>query len=200
MAPGSNVAGFYSTLYGTPSPHVYSTPGATTVTDYIQCGCGFPSTDLGQVQRNVQIITPPPPMCIHHGTPTNGSLSGDSNLPDNGTGYYHFLGSDPQNTDDWACSNWAITKVTAVGLWWNQTPRIGIGDLSRQGGGSFLPHTSHQNGLDVDARYFRMDGQEAPLNLATQPGQHNVAKSQQVVNRFARQAVPTWYSWIRVPV
>jgi murein endopeptidase len=45
-------------------------------------------------------------------------------------------------------------------------PRVGIGDLSRPGGGNFgrrfgAPgHASHQNGLDVDVYYPRKDGLE----------------------------------------
>ena len=44
--------------------------------------------------------------------------------------------------------------------------RVGIGDLSRPGGGDFGPrfgppgHVSHQNGLDVDVYYPRRDGRE----------------------------------------
>lgn len=45
-------------------------------------------------------------------------------------------------------------------------PRLGIGDLSRPRGGSFgrrfggIGHASHQNGLDVDIYYPRLDGLE----------------------------------------
>jgi murein endopeptidase len=45
-------------------------------------------------------------------------------------------------------------------------PRVGIGDLSRPRGGDFGPrfglpgHVSHQNGLDVDVYYPRLDGHE----------------------------------------
>ena len=45
-------------------------------------------------------------------------------------------------------------------------PRVGIGDLSRPYGGNFgkrfggLGHASHQNGLDVDVWYPRLDGLE----------------------------------------
>ena len=38
---------------------------------------------------------------IAKGTPGNGSLEGGINLPDNGEGYYHYLGTDPIDTDDW---------------------------------------------------------------------------------------------------
>jgi hypothetical protein len=116
--------------------------------------------------------------------PNAGSLSGDGNLPDNGTGYYHFLGSDSPDTDDWACSNYSIQKVQGLGLWWNQSPRIGIGDLSRAGGGGFSPHAAHQNGLDVDVRYVRNDGQEAPLNFDANPTQYNQSATQSLVSQF----------------
>lgn len=56
-----------------------------------------------------------------------------------------------------------------VGTQWNQnhpTPRIGIGDISRQAGGSFSPHTEHQNGLDFDVRYVGKNGYQGPLDLA----------------------------------
>ena len=42
-------------------------------------------------------------------------------------------------------------------------PRVGIGDFSRPHGGYFGPkHVSHQNGLDVDVYYPRLDGRERP--------------------------------------
>lgn len=47
-------------------------------------------------------------------------------------------------------------------------PRVVIGDLSRPRGGDFgrryggLGHASHQNGLDVDLYYPRLDGRERP--------------------------------------
>ncbi len=68
-----------------------------------------------------------------------------------------------------------------------ESPRIGIGDLSRPHGGSFgrqyggLGHMSHQNGLDVDVYYPRRDGLErAPLR----PGQVDRAAAQELVDRF----------------
>ena len=47
-----------------------------------------------------------------------------------------------------------------------EAPRVGVGDLSRPHGGPFgarfggLGHASHQNGLDVDVYYPRVDGLE----------------------------------------
>ena len=61
-------------------------------------------------------------------------------------------------------------------------PRVGIGDLSRPGGGDFTPlHASHQNGLDVDVYYPRLDRRErAPMR----PAQIDRALAQDLVDRF----------------
>jgi hypothetical protein len=68
-------------------------------------------------------------------------------------------------------------------------PRVGIGDLSRTHGGDFGPqwggigHVSHQNGLDVDVYYPRLDGRErAPED----PSQIDRALAQDLVDRFVR--------------
>jgi murein endopeptidase len=68
-------------------------------------------------------------------------------------------------------------------------PRIGVGDLSRPTGGNFGPrygapgHASHQNGLDVDVYYPRLDRQErGPAKVA----QVDRALAQDLVDRFVR--------------
>jgi murein endopeptidase len=61
-------------------------------------------------------------------------------------------------------------------------PRIGIGDLSRPRGGYFGPkHVSHQNGLDVDVYYPRLDRRERPPRRVDQID-HRLA--QDLVDRF----------------
>jgi penicillin-insensitive murein endopeptidase len=48
-------------------------------------------------------------------------------------------------------------------------PRLGVGDLSRPRGGWFGPrHVSHQNGLDVDIYYPRLDRRERPPKTVEQ--------------------------------
>jgi murein endopeptidase len=66
-------------------------------------------------------------------------------------------------------------------------PRVAIGDLSRPRGGEFGPrfgglgHASHQNGLDVDVYYPRLDRRErGPL----QPSQIDSALAQDLIDRF----------------
>lgn len=43
-------------------------------------------------------------------------------------------------------------------------PRIGIGDISFQGGGTMPPHQEHRRGFNVDIRPMRFDWQEIPVN------------------------------------
>ncbi len=66
-------------------------------------------------------------------------------------------------------------------------PRVGIGDLSRPRGGIFderyggLGHASHQNGLDVDLYYPRLDRAE---RRPYRPGQVDQELAQDLVDRF----------------
>jgi murein endopeptidase len=66
-------------------------------------------------------------------------------------------------------------------------PRIGIMDLSRPQGGPFgrryggLGHASHQNGLDADVLYPRVDGLE---RRAYKPSLVDRAAAQELVDRF----------------
>jgi hypothetical protein len=66
-------------------------------------------------------------------------------------------------------------------------PRVGIGDLSRPHGGDFgtrfggIGHGSHQNGLDVDVYYPRLDGRELRANDEVQI---DLLLAQDLVDRF----------------
>ena len=120
--------------------------------------------------------------CIHHGNHTSGRLSGDSSLPDQGRGYYHFLGTNGRDMDDWACSHWLIARIATVGQQWNRNPRIGIGDLSLRGGGPFTPHKSHQNGLDVDVRYVGVN--EGPINFNVSRIRYDQNRTQELIDIF----------------
>jgi len=66
-------------------------------------------------------------------------------------------------------------------------PRVGVGDLSRPQGGDFGPqfgklgHVSHQNGLDIDVYYPRIDGEE---RRAAKPSKVDLAYAQDLVDRF----------------
>jgi Zinc carboxypeptidase/Penicillin-insensitive murein endopeptidase len=67
--------------------------------------------------------------------------------------------------------------------------RVGVGDLSRPNGGVFderfggRGHASHQNGLDVDVYYPRLDGQEL---RPARPAQVDRVLAQELVTRFVQ--------------
>lgn len=70
-------------------------------------------------------------------------------------------------------------------------PRVGIGDLSRRRGGPFGPkHVSHQNGLDVDVYYPRLDGRERPPRRVDQIDRR---LAQDLVDRFVRAGAEIVY-------
>jgi murein endopeptidase len=63
-------------------------------------------------------------------------------------------------------------------------PRLGVGDLSRPRGGWFGPrHASHQNGLDVDVYYPRLDRRERP---PTTVAQIDLSLAQALVDLFVQ--------------
>jgi hypothetical protein len=70
-----------------------------------------------------------------------------------------------------------------------EAPRLGIGDLSRPRGGPFgaryggLGHFSHQNGLDADVYYPRLDGRELE---PVRPEQIDRRLAQDLLARFVR--------------
>jgi murein endopeptidase len=75
-------------------------------------------------------------------------------------------------------------------------PRVGIGDLSRRHGGEFgrrfggLGHASHQNGLDADVYYPRIDGLE---RRAPRPALVDRAAAQELVDRFVAAGAKVVY-------
>lgn len=61
-----------------------------------------------------------------------------------------------------------IEALKAVGKTWAAmypNHPIGIGDISKKGGGKISGHASHQKGVDVDVRPLRADGQEKPTKI-----------------------------------
>ena len=70
-------------------------------------------------------------------------------------------------------------------------PRVGIGDLSRPRGGTFGPkHASHQNGLDVDVYYPRLDNRERPPRRVEQIDRR---LAQDLVDRFVQAGAEIVY-------
>jgi hypothetical protein len=111
----------------------------------------------------------------------NGSLTNALNLPDAEPGFFHYLGTDAAETDDWGVGPLLLVIEGTGRRWddhqgggcryytsWEANPRIMTGDMSLQRGGYFSQHEDHQNGLEVDVRYQRTEfstSAEQPMNL-----------------------------------
>ncbi len=128
------------------------------------------------------------------GRPTHGRLTDAMQFPESGAS---FLTWDPslQRVGNQAWRRWAtdetVRKTICVLDEYAKahpgSPRVLVGDLSLQIGGSFGAeyggpgHTSHQNGLDVDVYYPRLDQAET---VVTALKDADFARSQELVDRF----------------
>jgi murein endopeptidase len=128
------------------------------------------------------------------GKPWRGALFRGVQLPEEGTDF--FTWDFPWRTAPnrpwrrWATDHTIIAILRVLAEYRAAHPeagRIGIADLSRRHGGEFgkrfggLGHASHQNGIDADVLYPRLDLQElAPRK----PSQINRVLAQDLVNRF----------------
>jgi peptidoglycan hydrolase-like protein with peptidoglycan-binding domain len=66
-------------------------------------------------------------------------------------------------------------------------PRLGIGDISKRGGGPLRGHASHQLGVDVDIRIVRNDGTEGPTTY--QADTYSRPLTQELVNLIRANGV-----------
>lgn len=138
---------------------------------------------------------PPPPIearvrwreSIAHGSANAGRLSRGVQLPLRGPGFYTYnpyTQTAPNTPERRYGTALLVRRVIATAKWWAaqhpDQPRLGIGDLSRENGGAFDGHASHQNGLDVDIRLPRRDGVEGPAN----PGNYDQQLTQELVDHL----------------
>jgi penicillin-insensitive murein endopeptidase len=128
------------------------------------------------------------------GTPASGRLTRGVQLPAGGPSFFTW---DPllHRRPDRGPRRWGTDDLVRLVLHVASTyaaehpgaPRLGIGDLSRPRGGWFGPrHVSHQNGLDVDVYYPRLDRRErAPRSVA----QIDLPLAQSLVDLFVEAGV-----------
>lgn len=125
------------------------------------------------------------------GSPAGGSLARGVQLPPGGSTFFTW---DPllHRRPDRAWRRWGTDDLVRLVLHvasvyaaqHPRAPRLGIGDLSRPRGGWFGPrHVSHQNGLDVDVYYPRLDRRERP---PTTVAQVDLPLAQALVDLFVR--------------
>jgi hypothetical protein len=74
-----------------------------------------------------------------------------------------------------------ISVITAYRARNPDAPRVVVGDISIRGGGRMEAHHSHQNGLDVDVYYPRLDG---ALRAPRTTRQIDVKLAQDLLDRF----------------
>jgi murein endopeptidase len=128
------------------------------------------------------------------GAPWRGRLLNGVQLPPEGRDFFTW---DPvlRATPNRPWRRWGTDRLVRLVLRilrrfradWPDAPRIGVGDLSRPRGGDFGPrfgsigHASHQNGLDVDVYYPRLDGRE---KRAERVSDIDLELAQDLVDRF----------------
>ncbi|HEX2467245.1 MAG TPA: penicillin-insensitive murein endopeptidase [Solirubrobacterales bacterium] len=131
------------------------------------------------------------------GTPEDGSLVRGVRLPAEGRSYFTW---DPvlkrrpdRDWRRWGTDDTVRTLLRVIRGYREEhpnAPRVGVGDLSLPRGGYFGPevsggigHATHQNGLNVDVYYPRLDGRERP---PTSVDQIELPLAQDLVDRFVR--------------
>ena len=101
-------------------------------------------------------------------------------IPLLGTGYYSYA----TFRDKQFGLPETIKALEEIGeMWFNNHrggPLIGVGNISKKGGGPVPPHSSHQTGLDVDFRLLRTDG--ARIGITFRSPSYSRSRTQELVN------------------
>jgi murein endopeptidase len=128
------------------------------------------------------------------GRPTRGRLADAVQFPESGTSFLTW-DSSLQRVGNQAWRRWATSETVRRTICVLDeyakanpgSPRVLVGDLSLQTGGPFgveyggPGHASHQNGLDVDVYYPRVDRIET---VVTNRKDADFIRSQELVDRF----------------
>jgi hypothetical protein len=110
-----------------------------------------------------------------HGLPYSGSLSAGTQLPVVGPDWVTWnpvedsVPNEPRRL--YGHERTIRTVISAISTYRAanpDAPRVVVGDISFQSGGPMELHRSHQNGLDVDLYYPRLDGSLRPPRTSRQ--------------------------------
>jgi murein endopeptidase len=142
------------------------------------------------------------------GKPFAGRLVHGVQLPAEGRDFWTYdwglRGSPNRPWRRWGTDRLVQTLFDAIGAYraaHPEAPRVGVADLSRQHGGRFgknfggLGHSSHQNGLDADILYPRLDGLE---RRAWSPELVDEWLSQELLERFLAAGAVAVYTGPRL--
>jgi hypothetical protein len=93
--------------------------------------------------------------------PTRRAFPVDTKLPSPSGGVYGYY----EEKYRYGIKETIDALVEAGRIWSlrHDAPRIGVGDISKQGGGDIPGHVSHEKGIDADIRPMRNDGIEGPV-------------------------------------
>jgi hypothetical protein len=134
-----------------------------------------------------------PPIAWHPGVsvglPYDGHLIGGTQLPIDGPNWVTWdpvTDSVPNQPRRLYGNERTIRAIVSVAAAYHaahpEAPRIVVGDISREGGGPMTDeHVSHQNGLDVDVYYPRLDH---ALRAPVASSQIDLRLAQDLVDRF----------------
>jgi murein endopeptidase len=139
------------------------------------------------------------------GTPGDGRLVRGVRLPAEGA---HFFTWDPvlRRSPNRSWRRWGTDRLVRVvlrvtrefALAHPHAARIGVGDLSLPHGGYFGPkHATHQNGLNVDVYYPRLDGRERPPELVSEI---DMRLAHELVDRFVAAGAELVYVGPNTPL
>jgi hypothetical protein len=122
------------------------------------------------------------------GLPYSGRLSNSTQLPLEGPDWVTWnpvTDSSPNNPGRLHGNEHTIRKLVDVlaahRAAFPDAPRVVVGDISFEGGGPMNEHLSHQNGLDVDVYYPRLDRE---LRAPTSAAQVDHVLAQDMLDRF----------------
>lgn len=89
----------------------------------------------------------------------------DTPLPASGSGFVTY-NREKGAADQHGTAGFVEAIIDLAAAWAieNTTP-VSYGDMSRKGGGQFLPHAGHRKGNEVDIRPFRKDGSNSPVTI-----------------------------------
>jgi murein endopeptidase len=176
------------------------------VTFAFACALAAPAAGFVDSGSGRPVLVEPPPAVapivwrdsVALGTPSAGRLLRGVRLPAERAEFFTW---DPvlRKRPNRAWRRWGSDRLVRVVLRvvrefavaHPKAPRVGVGDLSRPRGGPFGPkHFSHQNGLDVDVYYPRLDRRERPPRRVEQI---NRRLAQDLVDRFVRAGAEVVY-------
>jgi hypothetical protein len=123
---------------------------------------------------------------------SDGSLLGGVKAPASGAGYVRKpAGQESLYEGHWATLDLLacvelVARDLSEGLDPEDSVELYLGDLSLASGGEFEPHLTHQNGLEVEVRYPRLDGRDELFDIRREPELYDPLVTKNIFSAFMR--------------